>query len=739
MSNRSKIKSDFLGSVLTFVLTLYPLVLSAQSWQSIAQMHDKRIEASAVPLPDGRVIVAGGHDDGKALTSAEIYDPPTNTWTLTAPMHEGRWRYPLILLPDGRVMAAGGLTDMGVRTTSGVEIYDVKTNVWTQMNAMLDPRENFPLLVLPDGEVFICGGLNANVPVYLGSTEIFDPATNSYKRGLASMPTAVFGPHVFYDSIHNAILLQGGSYNGVGGTYPPLLQIFDIAANSWHLGPNSGISHDGGFNVEMSDGAILCIAGRTGSYTCTDSIEILIPPYNTWVSAGDATSKRWSGCAVVSGTDSVLVIGGDNTPGNDPGPNQFDSTNWYFYREHLTTQGPRMISHRGRFTAALSQQPTPPCGHNEVVYVFGGISTGHRALDSCEKLPLGLKGAGGIPTALSLPVRQQAFLRTTCIGPVDTTVPLAIIGCLPASAMLDSLWIDGSSTFIVSDSRSVPRVLAVSDSIRLSYVPGARLADTARLHIRYNLGSGMRDTTITLLGASSSLFFASRAYQHLAIRSGSQGQQVTMPLTEDIGDSVYLKSSWGNLTSLTATFSFDSSKVTFKSVTPPAGWSLGAVTNRGNNVTYVLTNVSSSPTRPLNMGEALFTVKSTLPGMTLVVLNQLLLHIGQADDEVCLSTSEDEMWGIEVIPPSSGVLDLPSSNSIRIRPNPFEDHIAIDDPSNTLTSVEILDVLGRSVQSETIHDASEVRVGTLALQPGTYVVICHARDQVQAFRITKSR
>jgi hypothetical protein len=144
----------------------------------------------------------------------------------------------MILLADGRVMVAGGLTDMDVATSSGIEIYDPSTNQWTIKSSMVNSRENFPLLLLPDSTVFICGGLDANVPQYLSSTEVFDPRSNTHKT-LGQMQVAVFGPFIFYDSIHNQVLLQGGSYNGLGGTYPPLLQVYDFASNSWRKGPQS--------------------------------------------------------------------------------------------------------------------------------------------------------------------------------------------------------------------------------------------------------------------------------------------------------------------------------------------------------------------------------------------------------------------------------------------------------------------------------------------------------------------
>ncbi len=342
----------------------------------------------------------------------------------------------------------------------------------------------------------------------------------------------------------------------------------------------------------------------------------------------------------------------------------------------------------------------------------------------------------GNPATLSLPFTRETFLRNACVTSVDTTLPLAITGCLPPSATIDSLWIDGSSAFRITGVQSVPRTLHLSDNIPVRYLPGSNSADTGLLHIRYDFGGAVHDTTVTLIGSSASPFAGGRAYQHLAIRSGSLNQMVTMPLMEDISDSTLLKASWGNLNTITATISFDPSKLTYQSYNPPAGWTTGSTVPTANSVQFSITNVSSTPTRPLDMGEAVFKVTDTHAGMTLVQLNDLRLRIGQSDDGVCLNTSEDEMWGIEIVP-SSGVSESSSSHSIRIRPNPFGDHIIIADPDHLVSSIEIFDALGRSVASDMVWNNGELHITTSMLPPGAYIVIANSADQVQTFRVTK--
>jgi hypothetical protein len=79
-------------------------------------MTHPRINGSAVLLPDGEVLVLGGHNQFKfertstPSLAAEIYDPVGNSWhsagtTTNVPR---MYHSAHLLLPDGRVLCAGG-------------------------------------------------------------------------------------------------------------------------------------------------------------------------------------------------------------------------------------------------------------------------------------------------------------------------------------------------------------------------------------------------------------------------------------------------------------------------------------------------------------------------------------------------------------------------------------------------------------------------------------------------------
>jgi galactose oxidase-like protein len=81
-----------------------------------------RLHLNAVLLPDRTVYVGGGslkqEDQPLARLEAEIYDPATDTWTVMAASGVARlYHSTALLLPDGRVVAAGGNPEGGHSVT----------------------------------------------------------------------------------------------------------------------------------------------------------------------------------------------------------------------------------------------------------------------------------------------------------------------------------------------------------------------------------------------------------------------------------------------------------------------------------------------------------------------------------------------------------------------------------------------------------------------------------------------
>jgi hypothetical protein len=105
-------------------------------------------------LPDGKVMVAGGHITAhRGLTDSNIFDPDTQTWTTAGSMAIGRWYPTVTSLPDGRLLVTAGEFNGSLDNVTIPEIYDPQADTWTQLTN-LQPQADIPfyphMFVLPD-------------------------------------------------------------------------------------------------------------------------------------------------------------------------------------------------------------------------------------------------------------------------------------------------------------------------------------------------------------------------------------------------------------------------------------------------------------------------------------------------------------------------------------------------------------------------------------------------------------
>lgn len=94
-------------------------------WRFTESMAHKRLNASAVLLPDGKVMVIGGNSTGQfddPVFAIQVFDPDTEHWQTVAPMTvPRRYHSTALLLPDGRVLSAG--TTPLERIETRMEVY----------------------------------------------------------------------------------------------------------------------------------------------------------------------------------------------------------------------------------------------------------------------------------------------------------------------------------------------------------------------------------------------------------------------------------------------------------------------------------------------------------------------------------------------------------------------------------------------------------------------------------------
>ena len=106
---------SFAGRTVTGRTAVIDMNQPSPVWRETAPMHHPRSFETITSLPDGTSIVTGGtsRSDGvdmsTAVLPAEIWNPETETWTEMAAQVNGRgYHSTALLLPDGRVLSAGG-------------------------------------------------------------------------------------------------------------------------------------------------------------------------------------------------------------------------------------------------------------------------------------------------------------------------------------------------------------------------------------------------------------------------------------------------------------------------------------------------------------------------------------------------------------------------------------------------------------------------------------------------------
>jgi len=134
----------------------------AGAFTAISNMNSPRDEARATLLGDGQVLIVGGfvsYETGLSASSAEVFNPATNTFTLTGNMSAPRAHPTASVLPDGRVLVTGGVPNTGNTTpaTTSADIFNPAAGTFTATGPMATAREYSGVVVL-GANALISGG-----------------------------------------------------------------------------------------------------------------------------------------------------------------------------------------------------------------------------------------------------------------------------------------------------------------------------------------------------------------------------------------------------------------------------------------------------------------------------------------------------------------------------------------------------------------------------------------------------
>eukprot|EP01017_Pseudomicrothorax_dubius_P008719 TRINITY_DN1287_c0_g1_i4.p1 TRINITY_DN1287_c0_g1~~TRINITY_DN1287_c0_g1_i4.p1 ORF type:complete len:819 (-),score=157.68 TRINITY_DN1287_c0_g1_i4:215-2671(-) len=247
-------------------------------WEEVAPIPTSRTKFAAITLPNGRILVMGGKNDGARLSSCEEYDPKDNIWrTSEIQLPVAKSGFGAIIVND-QIIVCGG--NDGTKILKTCEAYCLKTKTWRSLAPMKYKRDELSITFGPDRKIYAIGGFGGPTNVCLICVERYDINLGTWEI-IANMNT----PRRALASV----MLPDGVY-AIGGfdghNYLCTVERFDEGTNAWvyinsmnysrctHSAINSPDSHHiyvlGGFD----NGPLNCVERYS---VLTDTWEILAP------------------------------------------------------------------------------------------------------------------------------------------------------------------------------------------------------------------------------------------------------------------------------------------------------------------------------------------------------------------------------------------------------------------------------------------------------------------------------
>jgi Putative Ig domain/Galactose oxidase, central domain/Kelch motif len=276
------------------------------TWTTTGSLNTARLRHTATLLPNGMVLVAGGHDSSYNPTaSVELYDPALGTWSAAVNLPSARVFHTATLLPNGMVLVAGGEDSSGSASATA-ELYDPVTATWTFTGNLNTARDFHTATLLPNGMVLVSGGFNGAT---FASAELYDPASGTW---------SITGDLNTARSVHTATLLPNGMVLVAGGfdssaNPTASAELYDPALGTWTTTGSLNTARLRHTATLLPDGTVLVTAGAADSnYTPTASAELYDPARGTWGATGSLNTARYVHTATLLPNGMVLVPGGFN-------------------------------------------------------------------------------------------------------------------------------------------------------------------------------------------------------------------------------------------------------------------------------------------------------------------------------------------------------------------------------------------------------------------------------------------
>ncbi|MHB8876375.1 MAG: Kelch repeat-containing protein [Myxococcaceae bacterium] len=298
------------------------------SWTPAATLPEPRANHTASLLSDGRILVAGGGlstDQGlpsgvDVTGTALVYDPAANSFTPAQPMAEARSFHTATVLGNGKVLVTGGAgapnpqTYLG-KALSSAELWDPATGAWAATGSMSAARSQHTATLLADGRVLVLGGAN-DLARSRQSAEIYDPGTGAWTPG-PTPPGPARNFH-FAELLRSGRVLMGAGIQLPDGIFLSDSALFDPAVPGWSSGGDLIYQRSGPFSVRLQSGAVLVGAGgNCGQSICLGSADTRIfdEASGAWRRGPELLAALWEPTATLLRSGDVLLTGGSGYAG----------------------------------------------------------------------------------------------------------------------------------------------------------------------------------------------------------------------------------------------------------------------------------------------------------------------------------------------------------------------------------------------------------------------------------------
>jgi hypothetical protein len=281
----------------------------------------------AVPLADGRALLAGGALAGDVPTAETLlFDPVTTAWTGTGALGTARHSHSTTLLADGAVLVAGGIGTVGSQAAgqlASAEVYDPATGVWTPTTGdMTTARSLHTATLLPDGRVLVTGGEGDRAPRAprrsLFSAEVYDPATGAWAPAAPMTDSRLAHPLV---PLQDGRVLAVGGRRSIGrdrGIGQGFCELYDPAADTWTRTGSLHAARAGHQATLLPDGTVLVTGGDGPGIRFERGFvpfsqwrpERYDPAPGAWTVGENMPAGRTCHRAVALPSGKVLVLGG---------------------------------------------------------------------------------------------------------------------------------------------------------------------------------------------------------------------------------------------------------------------------------------------------------------------------------------------------------------------------------------------------------------------------------------------